>query len=348
MKALAYQGNGLIKVVDKPQPTISQPTDCIVKMVSTTICGTDLHILKGDVPTVESGRTLGHEGIGIIESKGSSVSHFEVGDKVLISCITSCGACAFCRKQMYSHCARGGWQLGHTIDGTQAEYVRIPFADTSLHHLPEDTKKEEEFCLFSDILPTGYETGVLRGKIKLGDRVAIIGAGPVGLSALLTAKLFSPIELIVIDKDPYRLEIAMKLGATKVVEGGDRTDIVQEIFKSTKNLGVDLAIEAVGIPDTFELCQAIVAPGGHIANMGVHGKEAPLHLERLWSHNITLSTALVDTFSIPTLLQVYEAGKLVPQHLISHHFSFQNILEAYQVFKNASQEKAIKVIINLT
>ncbi|MGK5595645.1 MAG: zinc-dependent alcohol dehydrogenase family protein [Parachlamydiaceae bacterium] len=346
MKALVYQGNDLINVIDKAKPEIFQSTDCIVKMVSTTICGTDLHILKGDVPTVGAGRTLGHEGIGIIETKGDSVCHFEVGDRVLISCISSCGICSFCRKQMYSHCKSGGWQLGNTIDGTQAEYVRIPFADTSLHHLPRHTQKEENLCLFSDILPTGYETGVLRGKIKLGDRVAIVGAGPVGLAALLTAKLFSPTDIIVIDKDPYRLEVAQKLGATRVIENQGQADVIDEVFKSTDHLGVDLAIEAVGVPDTFELCQAIVAPGGHIANMGVHGKEVPFHLERLWSHNITLSTALVDTSSIPTLLQVFEAGKLTPQQLITHHFSFQDILEAYRVFKNAAKEKALKVIIN--
>ena len=204
MRALVYRGPDKISLEDKPKPQIENPTDCIVRITKTTICGTDLHIKKGDVPTVEQGRTLGHEGIGVIEAVGNAVSNFHINDKVLISCITSCGKCGHCKNKMYSHCEGGGWLLGNKIDGTQAEYVRIPFADTSLHLILSGVD-EEAVVMFSDVLPTGFETGVLKGQIQLGDTVAIVGAGPIGLATLLTAQLYSPAEIIMVDLDDYRL-----------------------------------------------------------------------------------------------------------------------------------------------
>lgn len=343
MKALVYRGPNKISLEDKPKPTIENPTDCIIRMTTTTICGTDLHILKGDVATVESGRTLGHEGVGIVEAVGSAVSNFRVNDKVLISCITSCGRCPFCKNKMYSHCEAGGWLLGHKIDGTQAEYVRIPFADTSLHPLPPGVD-EEAVVMFSDVLPTGFETGVLKGQIKLGDTVAIIGAGPIGLATLLTAQFYSPGEIIMVDLDPYRLEVAQRLGASKIIN--DRGDAaIKRILEMTNQKGVDVAVEAVGTPEAFNTCQSIVAPGGHIANIGVHGKSVSLHLEKLWDRNITLTTALVDTFSIPTLLKIFKTGKLNPSHLITHHFDFKEILKAYEIFGDAAGQQSLKVIL---
>lgn len=343
MKALVYQGSNKIQLENKPKPEIINPTDCIVRIKATTICGTDLHIWKGDVPTVEKGRTLGHEGIGIIEAVGDAVSNFRVNDKVLISCITSCGTCSFCKDKMYSQCERGGWLLGHKIDGTQAEYVRIPFADTSLYPIP-DSVDEEAFVMFSDILPTGFETGVLKGRIKLGDKVAIIGAGPIGLATLLTAQFYTPESIFVVDRDNYRLEVAKKLGATYIIN--DKTkNAVNTILEMTRNKGVDVAIEAVGTPEAFDTCQAIVAAGGHIANIGVHGKEVSLHLEKLWNKNITLTTALVDTFSIPDLLKVYRNGKLNPNELITHHFDLDEILQAYEIFKKSSEKHSLKIIL---
>lgn len=343
MKALVYHGPGKINLEDKPKPQIEKPTDCIVKISTTTICGTDLHIIKGDVPTVAQGRILGHEGVGVIETLGSAVSNFHVNDKVLISCITSCGKCPFCKDKMYSHCELGGWLLGNKIDGTQTEYVRIPFADNSLYPIPSGAD-EEAICMFSDVLPTGFETGVLKGRIKLGDKVAIVGAGPIGLAALLTAQFYSPSEIMVIDQDNFRLEVAKRLGATMTINNSDNS-AVNRILEMTNQKGVDVAIEAVGIPETFDICQTIIAPGGYIANIGVHGKSVSLHLEKLWHQNITLTTALVDTFTIPILLKTFEAGKLDPNQLITHHFDLKEILKAYEVFGKAAQQHALKVII---
>lgn len=343
MKALVYRGPGKINLEDKPKPEIQQPTDCIVKITKTTICGTDLHILKGDVPTVEAGRTLGHEGIGIIESVGNGVTRFKVNDKVLVSCITSCGKCSYCKEKMYSHCETGGWILGNRIDGMQAEFVRIPYADTSLYPIPPGVD-ENAVVMFSDILPTGYETGVLNGRIKLGDVVAIVGAGPIGLATLLTAQFYAPAEIILIDKDEYRLKIAKSLGATSTININDNK-AVQKVMEMTQQKGVDVAVEAVGIPETFDICQSIIAPGGHIANIGVHGKSVTLHLEYLWHQNITLKTALVDTYSIPNLLKAFQAGKFDPKQLITHHFDLKDVLKAYAVFSDAANQHTLKVIL---
>jgi alcohol dehydrogenase len=345
MKALVYQGLNKIDLENKPKPKIENPTDCIVKITTTTICGTDLHIWKGDVPAVEKGRILGHEGVGIIEAVGNAVSNFRVNDRVLISCITSCGTCCFCKDKMYSQCEKGGWLLGHKIDGTQAEYVRIPYADTSLYHIPPSVD-EEAIVMFSDILPTGFETGVLKGRVKLGDTIAIIGAGPIGLATLLTAQFYSPEIIFIVDLDNYRLEVAKRLGATYIINDGDKA-AVRTILEMTHQKGVDVAIEAVGTPEAFDTCQAIIAPGGHIANIGVHGKSVNLHLEKLWDKNITLTTALVDTFSIPTLLKIFTNGKLNPSELITHHFDLEEILQAYEIFRNSSTTHSLKIILKI-
>jgi alcohol dehydrogenase len=340
MKALVYHGPGKIALEEKQKPAVKEPADAVVKITHTTICGTDLHIMKGDVPAVTDGRILGHEGVGVIEDVGASVSNFRMGDKVLISCITSCGECEYCRREMYSHCVHGGWILGNTIDGTQAEYVRIPHADTSLYHIP-DNVDEEAVVMVSDILPTGFECGVLKGEVKPGDVMAIVGAGPIGLATLLTAQFYSPSEIIMVDTDANRLEVAKTFGATKVVH----EKAVDEIMKLTHGRGVDVAIEAVGVRDTFDICQSIVAPGGHIANIGVHGKSVELHLQKLWSQNVTITTRLVDTVSLPMLLKSVLSGKLKPRQLITHHFALNEIMKAYETFGNAAKEKAIKVII---
>ncbi len=345
MKALVYQGPGQKDWQEVPKPQISEPTDAIVKIAKTTICGTDLHILKGDVPAVTPGRILGHEGVGVIEEVGSGVSNFKQGDRVLISCITSCGKCEYCKTQMYSHCENGGWILGHLINGTQAEYVRIPHADNSLYPIPAGVE-EEAMVMLSDILPTGFEIGVLYGAVKPGDTVAIIGAGPIGMAALLTAQFYSPSRVIMVDMDPSRLEMAQKFGATEVINSG-ATNAVDAILGSTKD-GVDVAIEAVGVPATFDLCQAIVRPGGHIANVGVHGKSVDFQIQKLWIQNITLTTGLVNTNTTPMLLKTLESKKLKPELLITHRFSFDQFLQAYEVFGNAAKEKAMKVIISAT
>ena len=343
MKALVYHGPGKRAWENKPIPTLRDAGDAIVRITTSTICGTDLHILKGDVPSVTDGRILGHEGIGIVEAVGTGVTSFHKGDRVLISCITSCGRCDFCRKGMYSHCRNGGWILGNTIDGTQTEYVRIPHADTSLYHVPEDGD-EDALVMLSDILPTGFECGVLNGQVKPGDTVAIVGAGPVGLAALLTAQFYSPSEIFMIDIDPNRLQVAQQLGATKLIDSSDGK-ASQRVMELTNGAGVDVVIEAVGIPATFDICQEIVAPGGHLANVGVHGKPVELHIEKLWDRNITLTTRLVDTSTTPMLLKVVQSGKVQARKLATHRFELGDIMKAYDTFGNAAKEGALKVIL---
>jgi alcohol dehydrogenase len=344
MKALVYHGPQKRAWEDRPKPVIIDPADAIVKITKTTICGTDLHIMKGDVPAVTEGRILGHEGVGIVEEVGSAISSFKVGDNVLISCVSSCGKCVNCKKGMYSHCLNGGgWVLGHLIDGTQAEYVRIPFADNSLYPIPERSD-EDALVMLSDILPTGYECGVLNGKVSPGDTVAIVGAGPVGLAVLLTAQFYSPSEIIQIDVDPSRLEIAKRFGATKVIDNSDGNSIAK-VMELTGGRGVDVAIEAIGLPATFDVCQDIVTAGGHIANVGVHGKPVQLKLDKLWIHNITLTTRLVDTVTTPQLLKTVQSGRLNAGQLVTHHFKLDEMMKAYDVFGNAAKEKALKVIL---
>ena len=343
MKALVYRGPGDKALEERPMPVLAAPTDAIVKISKTTICGTDLHILKGDVATCAPGRILGHEGVGVVSEVGAGVTMFAKGDHVLISCISSCGKCDYCRRGMYSHCTTGGWILGNTIDGTQAEYVRIPHADTSLYRIPAGAD-EEALVMLSDILPTGFECGVLNGKVKPGDSIAIVGAGPIGLATLLTAQFYSPAQIILIDLDDNRLFVAKRFGATATINAGDGK-AAEAVLKLTGGRGVDTAIEAVGIPSTFVLCEDIVAPGGTIANIGVHGTKADLHLEQLWSQNISITTRLVDTVSTPMLLKTVLAKKIDPKQLITHRFKLAQVLEAYDTFGRAAATQALKVII---
>lgn len=343
MKALVFHGAGKKAWEDRPKPTVQEPTDAIVRITTSTICGTDLHILKGDVPAVTDGRILGHEGVGVIEEVGPAVSNFKKGDKALISCITACGRCDYCKEGVYSHCRNGGWILGHKIDGTQAEYVRIPYADTSLYKL-DPQANEEALVMLSDILPTGFEIGVKKGNVQPGKTVAVVGAGPIGLAAILTAQLYGPSEIIAIDLDDNRLDVAKRFGATKTFNSKDGK-AARKVLDDTGGEGVDVAIEAVGIPATFDICQEIVKAGGHIANVGVHGKPVQFQLDRLWIQNITLTTGLVDTFTTPMLLKMVRAGKLQPEQLATHRFSLQDTMKAYDTFANAAQEKTLKVVL---
>jgi alcohol dehydrogenase len=342
MKGLVYGGPGKIELKEIPKPTVEKPTDALVKILKTTICGTDLGILHGKTPSCKPGTTLGHEGVGVIEEIGSGVRSFKVGDHVIISCITSDGTCEYCKKQMYSHCEDGGWILGHLINGTQAEYVRIPHADNSLHHVPAGYD-EEALVMLSDILPTGHEIGVQNGNVKPGDTIAIVGAGPIGMSALLTSQFYSPAKIYMIDLDENRLQVAKEFGATDIINSG-KEDAITKIMSETKD-GVDVAIEAVGVPATFDICQRIIRPGGHIANVGVHGKSVDFQLQDLWIKNITLRTGLVNTNTTPMLLKTVVSGKIHPNKLITHHFKLDDILHAYEIFGNAATEKAMKVII---
>jgi alcohol dehydrogenase len=349
MKALVYHGPGSKAWEDVPDPKIIQPTDVIVRVDTTTICGTDLHILKGDVPAVAEGRILGHEGVGTVTEVGSAVSTIEVGDRVIISCISACGACSYCHQGLYAHCLADegssgiGWILGHLIDGTQAELVRVPFGDNSLYKVPEGVS-DEAAVMLSDILPTGFEIGVRYGRVKPGDVVAVVGAGPVGLAAMMTANLYGASRIIALDLDANRLEQAMTLGATDAVNSGDE-DWEDQVRAMTDGLGVDVAIEAVGIPATFEACTRIVRPGGSVANAGVHGAPAELRLQDLWIMDISITMGLVSTSTTPMLLKLVAQHKLAAEKFVTHHFSFDQMMDAYETFGRAAETKALKVII---
>ncbi|MFG2249832.1 zinc-dependent alcohol dehydrogenase family protein [Spirillospora sp. NPDC048823] len=344
MRALVYHGPGNKAWEDVPDPEIIEDGDAVVRVDAVTICGTDLHILKGDVPAVTDGRILGHEAVGTVESVGAGVRTVKPGDQVLVSCITACGTCRFCRQGRYGLCVGGGgWILGHTIDGTQAEYVRVPFADTSVHPLPEGVPAQDVLML-ADILPTGYEVGVLNGAVRPGDVVAVVGAGPIGLSAIMGARLFSPSHIIAIDLADSRLEAAKRFGADITINNS-RQDPLAAVRELTGGLGADVSIEAVGIPETFESAVALARPGGHIANIGVHGGPAVLHLEEQWIRGITITTGLVDTFSTPTLLRLVAGGGLDAGRFVTHHFPMEEFLKAYDVFADAAGTGALKVVL---
>ena len=344
MKALVYHGPGQKSWEEVPDPQLRDDTDAVVQVDAVTICGTDLHILKGDVPAVTDGRILGHEAVGTVIEVGSAVKTVQLGDRVLASCISACGHCRYCRDAMYGQClGGGGWILGHLIDGTQAEYVRVPFADTSTYRVPEGVS-DEDVLMLADILPTGYEVGVLNGQVRPGDTVAIVGAGPIGLASILTARLFSPGKVIAIDPATSRLKAAEQFGADVIINNST-DDPLSRVKELTDGLGADVAVEAVGLPETFELCTRLVRPGGHVANVGVHGAPATLHLEDLWIKNLHITTGLVDTSSTPTLLRLLSAGQIEAGRFITHRYPLDGFLEAYAVFADAANTGALKVVL---
>ncbi len=345
MKALVYHGPGQKSWESVPDPVIEAPTDAIVRITSSTICGTDLHILKGDVPEVTPGTVLGHEAVGVVVETGAAVSTLHAGDRVLVSCISACGRCRFCKEGHYGLCTGGGgWILGHTTDGVQAELARIPFADTSLYPVPESLT-DEQVLFLADILPTSYEVGVLNGKVDAGDTVAIVGAGPIGLAAIMTARLYTPGRIVAIDLEQARLEKAREFGADVVINNGAES-AVERMLELTHGLGADVAIEAVGVPQTFELCTELVRPGGRVANVGVHGHPATLHLETLWIKDVTITTGLVDTSTTPRLLQLIVDGKLDPTLFATHRFELGETEQAYEVFADAGHNGALKVVLS--
>jgi alcohol dehydrogenase len=347
MKALVFHGPGQKAWEEVAQPEITADTDAIVQVDTTTICGTDLHILKGDVPAMVDGRIVGHEAVGTVTAVGAAVKRVAVGDRVLVSCISACGACRFCHEASYGQCiGGGGWILGNEIDGTQAEYVRVPFADNSTHPVPAGVS-DEELLMLADILPTSYEVGAINGQVRPGDVVAVVGAGPIGLSAIVGSRLFSPSLVIAIDLAPARLEAAKEFGADVLVDN-TQEDPIAIVRDLTDGLGADVVIEAVGVPASFELCADLVRPGGRVANIGVHGQPVTLHLERLWSRNITITTGLVDAYSTPTLLRLLTSHQIDAQRFVTHRFGFDEFIEAYDVFARAGETGALKVVLSRT
>ena len=344
MKALVYHGPGLRAWEEVPDPVIEFPTDIVVRIETSTICGSDLHILKGDVPETKPGTILGHEAVGTVIEKGTAVSTLELGDRVLVSCITSCGRCRFCKEARYGLCSGGGgWILGHLINGLQAEYARVPFADTSVFKVPAELT-DEQVLFLSDILPTAFEVGVLNGGVQPGDTVAVVGAGPVGLAAIMTAKLYTPGQIVAIDLSDARLVKAREFGADATINNGTE-DALALVIELTGGLGADVAIEAVGVPETFELCTALVRPGGRIANVGVHGHSATLHLETLWTRDVTITTGLVDTFTVPQLLKLVAQGRLDPTPFVTHRFPLGETMSGYDTFAAAAETHALKVVL---
>jgi alcohol dehydrogenase len=344
MKALIYHGPGAKAWEDVPRPQLTADTDAIIQVDTTTICGTDLHILKGDVPAMVDGRVIGHEAVGTVAEIGASVKLIKVGDRVLVSCVTACGACRFCRERRYGQCTGGGgWILGNEIDGTQAEFVRVPFADNSTYLVPPGVS-DDELLMLADILPTAYEVGVLNGQVQPGDVVAVVGAGPIGLSAISGAKLFSPSLIIAIDLAPTRLDAAKQFGADVTINNAQQDPVVA-VKELTGGLGADVVIEAVGVPATFELATELVRPVGRVANIGVHGKPVTLHLERLWDKDVTITTGLVDTYSTPTLLKLLVSRQIDAARFVSHHFGFDEFEAAYDVFARAGETGALKVVL---
>ena len=347
MKALVFHGPGVKAWEDVARPTLDADTDAIVQVDTTTICGTDLHILKGDLPATVDGRIIGHEAVGTVVETGAAVKNVMVGARVLVSCVSACGACRYCRDSRYGQClGGGGWILGNEIDGTQAEYVRVPFADNSTYPMP-DGVSDEDMLMLADILPTAYEVGVLNGRVGPGDVVAVVGAGPIGLSAVSGARLFSPSLVVAIDMAPARLDAAKQFGADVVINNAEQ-DPLAAVRELTGGLGVDVAVEAVGVPETFELCTEIVRPGGRVANVGVHGKPATLHLQRVWDRDLTITTGLVDTYSTPTLIRLLASHHIDAQRFVTHHFGFDDFMRAYDVFSHAGETGALKVVLNRT
>jgi alcohol dehydrogenase len=344
MKALVYHGPGQRGWDTVNDPTIIDPTDIIVRIDSSTICGTDLHILKGDVPETTPGTVLGHEAVGTVQAIGANVSTVVVGDRVLVSCVSSCGRCRFCKEGRYGQClGGGGWIFGHLIDGLQAEYARVPFADNSVYKVPDELS-DEQVLFLADILPTAYEVGVLNGMVSPGDVVAIVGAGPIGLAAILTATLYTPMRIVAIDLADGRLESAMRFGADTTINNG-REDACAQVMELTEGLGADVAFEAVGVPQTFELATELIRPGGRVANIGVHGKPVTLHLEKLWIRDVTVTTGLVDTYTIPRLMKLVASGRLDPTVFATHRFALGDTMSAYDTFADAASTNALKVVL---
>jgi alcohol dehydrogenase len=347
MKALVYHGPGKRAWDTVDDPTIIDPTDIVVRIDSSTICGTDLHILKGHVPETTPGTVLGHEAVGTVQEIGSNVSTVGVGDRVLLSCVSSCGSCRFCKEGRYGQClGGGGWIFGHTIDGVQAEYARVPFADNSVYKVPDELS-DEQVLFLADILPTAYEVGVLNGMVSPGDVVAIVGAGPIGLAAILTATLYTPGNIVAIDLADNRLESALQFGADTTINNG-REDACAQVMELTEGLGADVAFEAVGVPQTFELATELIRPGGRVANIGVHGKPVTLHLETLWTRDVTVTTGLVDTYTIPRLMKLVASGRLDPTVFATHRFSLDDTMSAYDTFADAESTNALKVVLHGT
>lgn len=342
MKAFVYHGPEKMSLDQVPKPTIIKPTDAIVKVTTSTICGTDKHIRHGGMPEVEPGRIIGHEFCGIVEEVGSSVNKFKKGDKVAVSCVTQCMDCYYCRRGMYSQCTTGSWIYGYMIDGCQADYVRVPYADSGMYIIP-DSLTDEDVLFVGDILSTGY-FGAENGNIQPGDTVAVFGSGPVGMCAMATARLWGPARIVAVDIDDSRLEFAKKNGWADYGLNPQKVDVVQALKDMTGGRGADVTIEANGFEPTFKGAIDGVRAGGTVSLIGVFEKPQVVEMNKLWIKNIAIKMGLVNANRISELIDLIKEGKLNMKPLITHTLPLSQVAEGYDIFEER-RDNAIKVVL---
>lgn len=342
MKAFVYHGPEKMSLDQVPKPTIIKPTDAIVKVTTSTICGTDKHIRHGGMPEVEPGRIIGHEFCGIVEEVGSSVNKFKKGDRVAVSCVTQCMDCYYCRRGMYSQCTTGSWIFGYMIDGCQADYVRVPYADSGMYIIP-DSLTDEDVLFVGDILSTGY-FGAENGNIQPGDTVAVFGSGPVGMCAMATARLWGPARIVAVDIDDSRLEFAKKNGWADYALNPQKVDVVQALKDMTGGRGADVTIEANGFEPTFKGAIDGVRAGGTVSLIGVFEKPQVVEMNKLWKKNIAIKMGLVNANRISELIDLIKEGKLNMKPLITHTLPLSQVAEGYDIFEER-RDNAIKVVL---
>ncbi len=329
MKALVWDGNDII-LTERPRPKIENSRDAIVKVCLSSICTSDLHIINGYVPKARKNIILGHEFVGEVIELGDSVGDLKIGDRVSANCETFCGECYFCKQGYINNCENGGWKLGCTIDGCQAEYVRVPFADKGLTKIPDNVSFRNALFV-GDILSSGY-FGAELCEIKSGDTIAVIGAGPVGLCVMASAKIFNAGGIIAIDIDEARLNIAKIQGLADYVFNPNKCDIENEIKKLTFSRGADAVIEAAGGDNTFETAWKIARANSIIALVAMYEKAQILPLPVMYGKNLIFKTGGVDAIHSKELLEMISAGKLNTDFLISSEYPFSKILNAYKDF----------------
>jgi alcohol dehydrogenase len=340
MRAAVFHGPGDIRIDEVPRPTPG-PGEAVIRVTLTTICGTDVHILKGEYP-VTPGTIVGHEPVGVIDELGAGVTGYEVGDRVLVGAITPCGQCHACLSGNLSQCghgsgyeAIGGWRFGNTIDGAQAEYLLVPSAQANLAKIPESLT-DEQVVLLADIASTGF-SGAESGRVRIGDTVVVFAQGPIGLCASAGAKLMGAARVIGVDGDANRAAMALRMGADLVLDPAT-TDVVGEVKRLTGGAGADVAIEALGLQETFESALRCVRPGGTVSSLGVYSGKLQLPYEAfaagLGDHTIVTTLCPGGKERMSRLMRMVESGRFDPTPMITHSFPLSEIGEAYRIFSN--------------
>lgn len=344
MKALVHDGNGNIALQDRPDPRIQSPADAIVRVTLSTICTSDLHIMRGAVPRALPDTVLGHEFVGVVEEAGPGVARFKPGDRVAVNCETFCGECFFCERGWVNNCEQGGWELGCRIDGCQAELVRVPLADNALTAIP-DSVSDEDALFLGDILATGW-WGARIAEIEEGSSVTVIGAGPVGLATMMCARLARPGRIIAIECDLHRAELAEQLGlADDVIDGNLPLDDIERAVRAmTEGRGADAVVEAAGAASTFEMAWRIARPNAVVVISAMYEQDQVLPLPRMYGKNLVFKTGGVDASGLDEVMALIEEGKLDTGCLISKRYPLNDILEAYRAFE-AHEDGCLKIAI---